>query len=275
MDWLGLIAEWLNFKVVLITCLIFVPLERMLAMHSGQRLFRQGWKRDLVYVFINGWITKLGIGFGIAGTLVISAWLVPSAIHATVASQPYWLQVVEIILIADLGFYFAHRMFHAVPALWKFHQIHHSIEELDWLAAARVHPIDQIVTKWISLTPVFALGFSEAAIVTFGLLYYWQSILIHANVRIGFGPLNSLIASPEFHHWHHSRNLEARDKNFAGQLSIIDILFGTAHMPRKAPDQYGIDEPVPPTYAAQLLHPFNELRRERATSARQSNDSLI
>jgi sterol desaturase/sphingolipid hydroxylase (fatty acid hydroxylase superfamily) len=161
------------------------------------------------------------------------------------------------IVIGDIGFYCAHRAFHTVPWLWKFHQIHHSIEELDWLAAARVHPIDQILTKGASLLPIFALGFSEVAIGMYLMLYYWQSFLIHANLRIRFGPLRWLLASPEFHHWHHSNHREARNKNFAGQLPLLDLLLGTLHMPRgKVPQRYGIDEPVPRTYVSQLLHPF-------------------
>jgi hypothetical protein len=122
------------------------------------------------------------------------------------------------------------RMFHSIPLLWRFHQIHHSTEELDWLAAYRVHPVDQIATRGISLAPVFALGFSDAAIVLFAMLYQWQAILIHSNISISFGPLRWLIASPDFHHWHHSKEVAARDKNFAGQLSLLDFLFGTAHM---------------------------------------------
>ena len=134
----------------------------------------------------------------IAGAIVVSAWLIPPSVRVAVAGQPYWLQIVEVVLVADLGLYFAHRMFHAIPLLWRFHQIHHSIEELDWLAAVRVHPVDQIATKGISLLPVFALGFSDAAIAVFAFLYQWQSILLHSNISIGFGPLRWLIASPDF-----------------------------------------------------------------------------
>jgi sterol desaturase/sphingolipid hydroxylase (fatty acid hydroxylase superfamily) len=265
MDLLNFFAEWLSLKAVLIACLIFIPLERLLAMHPLQRILRRGWWNDVIYQFVNGWLIKLGMLIILAGTVVVSAWLIPTPVRAAVAGQPYWLQIVEVILVADLGFYFAHRMFHAIPLLWRFHQIHHSIEELDWLAGARVHPVDQIATKGISLLPVFALGFSEAAIAVFALVYQWQSILLHSNISISFGPLRWLIASPNFHHWHHSKEVAARDKNFAGQLSLLDVLFGTAHMPRgQVPSQYGIDEPLPPTYLSQLLHPFRRVGQRPA-----------
>ena len=265
MDWLNLFADWLNLKGVLITCVIFIPLERLLAMHPHQRIFRRGWWNDVTYLLINGWLIKLGFLIIISAVMVVFALLVPSSIRAAVAGQSYWLQIVEVILVADLGFYFVHRMFHAVPLLWRFHQIHHSIEELDWLAAHRVHPVDQIATRGFTLLPIFALGFSEAAIAVFAFLYHWQSILLHSNICIGFGPLRWLIASPDFHHWHHSKEVAARDKNFAGQLSLLDVLFGTAHMPHgQVPSQYGIDEPLPPTYLSQLLYPFRNALKNRA-----------
>jgi sterol desaturase/sphingolipid hydroxylase (fatty acid hydroxylase superfamily) len=105
--------------------------------------------------------------------------------------------------------------------------------------------------------PVVALGFSEWAIGVYALLYHWQSFLIHANVRFRFGPLRLVLASPEFHHWHHSTDREARDRNFAGQLSFLDALFGTLHMPRgQMPKAYGLDRPIPHLCALQLLYPF-------------------
>ena len=159
-------------------------------------------------------------------------------------------------MLADTGFYLAHRAFHAVPFLWRFHSIHHSIEEMDWLAAHRVHPVDQILTKSASFVPVFALDFSSTAILIFTLVYQWQSLFIHSNTRIRVGPLKWLLASPQFHHWHHANEREAWDKNFAGQLPLLDILGGTLFMPDRMPQKYGTDDPVPPLYHQQLAYPF-------------------
>ncbi|TIU26733.1 MAG: sterol desaturase family protein, partial [Mesorhizobium sp.] len=150
-------------------------------------------------------------------------------VGSAVSSQPLWLQLIEIIVIADVGLYWAHRAFHAVPFLWRFHAIHHSIEELDWLAGHRIHPVDQILTKSVSLVPVFLLGFSNSAIALFALIFQAHALLLHANVRLNIGPIRWLIASPQFHHWHHANERAAYDKNFAAQLSFIDKLFGTMY----------------------------------------------
>ncbi len=275
MNWLNFFADWLNLKTLLIGCLIFIPLERILAMHPRQRIVRRGWWNDVIYLFLNGGLTNLVIIIMIAGTLAVSAWLIPQ-VRIAVVGQPYWLQIVEVVLIADLGLYSAHRMVHAIPLLWRFHQIHHSNEELDWLAAFRVHPVDQIATKGIALLPVFALGFSDAAIAVFAFLSHWHAILVHSNISIGFGPLRWLIASPDFHHWHHSNEVAARNKNFAGQLSLLDVLFGTAHLPHgQVPSQYGIDAPLPSTYVTQLLHPFKGAERPTQAVRKEVNTRTI
>jgi sterol desaturase/sphingolipid hydroxylase (fatty acid hydroxylase superfamily) len=247
-------------KYILLTALIFIPLERMFAMYPEQKILRRAWFNDLVYWVANGQIIGLALSAIVSGIVVVAGWLVGPTIQGAVAEQPYWLQFIEALVLSDIGFYFTHRAFHSVPWLWKFHSVHHSIEELDWLAAARVHPIDQIITKGVSLLPVFSLGFSDVVISAYFLLYAWQSVFIHSNVNIKFGPLRWVLASPEFHHWHHSKDRQVRDRNFAGQLPLLDVIFGTLHMPSgQRPASYGIDTPMPQYYPAQLAYPFRTM----------------
>jgi sterol desaturase/sphingolipid hydroxylase (fatty acid hydroxylase superfamily) len=269
---MSFLAELLDFRLFFLAALFFVPLERLVGAHRSQPLLRRYWANDLVYVFVNGVIIRLGLVVLVALFLVCSRQLLPSGLLDAVAAQPFWVQLIEVFLLADLGFYALHRLFHSVPALWRIHQIHHSIEEMDWLAAARVHPVDQILTKGASLLPCFALGFSEWAIIVFALVYHWHSMLLHSNVRLGFGPLNRLIASPDFHRWHHCRDREAWDRNFAGQLSLWDYIFGTAYLPKgRQAERFGIGEVLPETYPAQLLHPFKRaLRPPDSATAQES-----
>lgn len=246
-----------GFKVILIVFLVFVPLERLFAMYPQQKILRRDWANDVVFLLLNGMLTKLGLLAVIVGIVFVSSWIVPASFQASVGALPYWLQIPAIIVLADIGFYWCHRMFHAVPWLWRFHSVHHSMEELDWLAASRGHPIDQIITMGVSLVPVFAFGFSEWAIGIYATLHHWQSVLAHSNVRGKFGPLRFLFVSPEFHHWHHSNDREARDRNFAAQLSLLDVLFGSFHLPEgRIPATYGLDRPMPQRYLRQLFYPF-------------------
>jgi len=246
-------------KTFLLIALIFIPLERILTLRPEQKMLRRNWLNDLVFWVANSQIIGLSLASIVSLTVIGSGWLIGDSVHAAVASQPAWLQFIEALLLADLGFYLAHRAFHAFPWLWKFHAVHHSIEELDWLAAARVHPVDQIITKGVSFLPVFVLGFSDIVIGAFMTLYAWQSVLVHSNVKLKLGPLRWLLASPEFHHWHHSKDQQARDRNFAGQLPILDVVFGTLHMPAgERPTAYGLDKPMPQNYVLQLAYPFRD-----------------
>jgi len=245
-----------NVWQFLLIAAVFVPLERLFALRKEQRILREKWRLDLVYTFVNGALITVGIMLVILVAGIVFAHLVPQQIRVAVASQPLLIQFVEAVVTADLLFYAAHRLFHTVPFLWKFHAVHHSIQEMDWLASARVHPFDQIVTKGASILPLLALGFSEPVIAAHALVYSWHSYLLHSNVSIKFGLLKWVVASPEYHHWHHANQRDAYDKNYAAQLSILDRLFNTLYLPQgKRPEKYGIDEPVPRGYLSQLISP--------------------
>jgi sterol desaturase/sphingolipid hydroxylase (fatty acid hydroxylase superfamily) len=248
-----MINEFIDFQGILVLLLIFMPLERLVPNRREQRILRRYWVNDTVYLVFNPILIGLGYVALVGAMMVGARAVVPGSIGAAISGLPLWVQTVGAIVVADVGFYFAHRLLHAVPFLWRFHSIHHSIEELDWLAAHRVHPLDQIFVASCSMVPVFALGFSTPAVVIMGFVYLLQSHLIHSNVRIGFGPLRWLVASPLYHHWHHAHG--NRQVNFAAHLTYLDWIFGTLHLPDQMPERLGIDDPVPADYLRQLAYP--------------------
>lgn len=253
-----------NFKTLILAAIIFIPIEHLIPMHAEQKLFRKGWIGDVIYAVLNSVIIGAGLLAVAIGAVVMKQSILPTSVSDFIGSQPIWLQVIELFIIADLFFYLVHRLFHTIPALWRFHAIHHSIEEMDWLAAHRVHPVDQILTKGASIVPCYFLGFSDWAILIYFAIYQWHSLALHANINISLGPLSWLVASPEFHHWHHTNRREAYDKNFAGQFPLWDVIFGTAHMPADArPGNYGVDDELPKGYVDQFFHPFKRKPADR------------
>lgn len=242
----------------LVLFFVFVPLERIFARRKEQKIFRQGFGGDVIHFFVNHLLIQIGLFFVLGLLLlVLDRFLVSPAFQARVAAQPGWLQFLEAVLLAGLGGYLGHRLTHQIPWLWKFHAVHHSIEEMDWLASARLHPIDQIFTRALAIIPLYLMGFTKETFGAYlGISTFW-AIFIHSNVRFRFRPLRYLISSPEYHHWHHSAEPEARDKNFAGMFPLFDLLFGTFYLPKdKSPKTYGIDTPVPTGYIQQMLYPF-------------------
>jgi sterol desaturase/sphingolipid hydroxylase (fatty acid hydroxylase superfamily) len=257
--------NFVDLREILTLVLIFVPLQLARPNRPKQRIFRKQWQSDVGYLFLNGVFIQLGIGLLTALILPHLRAILPNAVGAFVTRQPLWIQAPAAFVVADIGYYWMHRAFHAVPFLWRFHAVHHSIEDLDWLAAHRVHPVDQALTTTASLLPVLMLGFSFQAMAIYGLVHLWQAHLVHSNVRMSFGPLRYVFASPLFHHWHHANEEGAYDKNFSARLIVLDYLGGTLHMPDEMPTVYGTHDPVPDTYPRQLIWPF--FRRTPATPA--------
>jgi sterol desaturase/sphingolipid hydroxylase (fatty acid hydroxylase superfamily) len=206
---------------------------------------------------VNGLLLNVGlfVSVVVVGSLLRAA--VPGVLRSGIAGEPAWLQFVEAFMVAELGGYAGHRAAHAVPFLWRFHKVHHSIRQMDWLAASHLHPVDQTFTRSCAVLPLYALGFTRASLGGYLVVLTFQAIFIHANVRVKFGPLRWLIATPEFHHWHHANDPAAYNSNFAGEFPLIDLLFGTAHLPKgQMPARYGIDDAEPAGYLRQLAWPF-------------------
>ncbi len=244
---------------LIVGAFIFIPLERLFPLHKEQRVFRKGWLTDVTHFLVTRTLADVSAFIIIGSLIVLVHWFISPTFQSSVAAQPRVLQFVEAIFIANVGGYVGHRLSHEIPFLWKFHSVHHSISEMDWLAAARVHPLDQIVTKALIIIPLYALGFSKA---TFGIylgIAIFQAVLIHANVKFNFGPLRWVITTPQFHHWHHSNEPQAWNKNYAGELPLLDLIFGTFYLPKdRMPATYGLQEQAPSGYLRQLLFPFQK-----------------
>ena len=220
-------------KTMLLTAVIFFPLERVRPMHPDQKVFRRAWFNDLVFWAANSQIIGLALSVIVSGTIVLSGHLLGPSVREAVASQPNWLQFIEAVILSDIGFYFTHRAFHAIPWLWKFHSVHHSIEELDWLALRACIPSTRSLPKGVSLLPIFALGFSEVAIAAYMALYALQSVFVHSNANVKFGPLRWVLASPEFHHWHCKRPRHATAISPATAVPRCPV-WNAAHAGRQA-----------------------------------------
>ncbi|MFC3308137.1 sterol desaturase family protein [Blastomonas aquatica] len=211
-----------------------------------------------MHVFLTGMVIRLGMVLALVVASVLAISVVPEPVREAIRAQPDWLEFVELLVLSDLCFYVAHRLCHAVPALWRFHAVHHSSEHLDWLATFRVHPIDQIFNSTLIALPALVLGFSPLPLLIYALIYRVHSPMLHSNVRISLGALGWLVTTPRFHHWHHADQIEAHDHNFGGQLTIFDRLFGTHYVPgeRSLPVRYGTGGAIAQRYLSHLLQPF-------------------
>jgi sterol desaturase/sphingolipid hydroxylase (fatty acid hydroxylase superfamily) len=255
--------DWFVLNVI-ITGLLFVPLELLFPRHCGQELFRFEWREDLFYYFVSSMMVQCLTYASLFPALQLTAHTNWTAFRAAIASQSLVVQFIEIMFLTDLVQYWVHRAFHRMPFLWKFHSVHHSAQVMDWMAGARMHFLEIIVLRGTTVIPMYILGFQEAALQFYIFYVYLHSTFIHANVGWNFGGLGKYIVTPRFHHWHHGLEPEAIDVNFALHFPLLDRMFGTYHLPGDAwPQGYGIGgHPVPRSYWQQFLYPFRKAPKQ-------------
>jgi sterol desaturase/sphingolipid hydroxylase (fatty acid hydroxylase superfamily) len=232
-------------------------------------VLRRGFWTDLAYWIFTPLVTRAATRLSVIVVLIPVAFAIYGRVDKDLilngfgpASRlPVWFQAAAILVLGDFTGYWMHRWFHG-RRMWRFHAIHHSSTDLDWLSSVRLHPVNDAVMRIATTIPVLALGFAPVSAAGVVPVLIFMSIVVHANVDWDWGPLRAVLASPRFHRWHHTGESEARDKNFAGILPLWDILFGTYYMPLDhAPVTFGTDTPVPGSLLGQLMFPFRKLKQ--------------
>ena len=253
---------WSAGLSLLFFILVFRPLEVVFPAKPGQRFFRPAWFTDLCF-FLGQYFVWGGLVLWILSHF--SAWLdiiVSQSFRHAVASQPWWLQAIEVVVLSDFITYWGHRLQHRVGFLWRFHSIHHSAPHMDWLAAHREHPLDTIYTVGLVNLPAFILGFPIETLSGFIAFRGLWAIYIHSNVRLPTGALRILLGAPELHHWHHDRDRDAG--NYGNISPLMDVLFGTHTCPDHEPEHFGLNEPTPSGYLGHIFQPFIPRKEKHA-----------
>ena len=163
--------------------------------------------------------TALALVGEVKGWGLLNAW-----------SMPAWAAMPIAIIVLDFVIYLQHVLFHAVPALWKLHRVHHTDLEFDVTTGARFHPIEIVLSMVIKLTVIAALGVPAVAVLIFEVLLNATAMFNHSNVRLPLGVdrvLRWLVVTPDMHRVHHSVVVRETNSNFGFNLPWWDRLFGT------------------------------------------------
>jgi sterol desaturase/sphingolipid hydroxylase (fatty acid hydroxylase superfamily) len=251
--------DWFLIDLLLMA-LIYVPIERLWPQYPQQSTFRKYWFLDIIYFMSTHLPLQILSFLVLLPATQATKYLAIPALQVMLAKLPWLVQFILVVIVADFAEYFTHLALHKAPLLWRFHAIHHSSKELDWIAGSRAHFVDDTLIRGLILAPVMVLGFSQNIIVA-----YLIFVTIHATwTHCNFAPepkkakwIEKFVILPRYHHWHHSSQKEAIDKNFAIHFPWIDKLFGTYYCPDHWPETYGLShENIPYTFWAQTFYPF-------------------
>ncbi len=192
-------------------------------------------------------------GFGTIGLPHLGAgpWL----------SLPWPITILLVVLLFDIADYWTHRLMHN-SLLWGVHAVHHSEQRMTWLTSSRVHIFESSVMKLGYLFILGWVGFPMWALLAANVVAYLHNRYVHCDVGWNHGPLAKVIASPNWHRWHHSVEPSAYNKNYANVFSFLDVIFGTYHNPGRCRTDVGLREIPKPTVWNQLFLPFTHVWSE-------------
>jgi sterol desaturase/sphingolipid hydroxylase (fatty acid hydroxylase superfamily) len=252
--------DWFLLDMLLMT-LIFSPIEVLWPAYPKQSVFRSEWLTDIVYFLSTHLPIQITTFLILLPATQLSAVLNIPALTNAVGHLPWLVQFFLAVVVADLAEYAIHRAFHTVPFMWRFHAIHHSSKSLDWIAGSRSHIVDDVAVRGFILIPMM-LVFPHDMLVAYLFFVNLHATWTHCN----FGPtikwLEPYLIQPRYHHWHHTSQAEAIDKNFAIHFPWIDRIFGTHYLPEDGwPHTYGLDnEKIPAGFWGQAFYPFTRTK---------------
>ncbi|NQX97833.1 MAG: sterol desaturase family protein [Flavobacteriales bacterium] len=265
------IPFYVNYFWLLIILSITVwLLELAFPWRKNQPKIRTDFWIDAFYMFFNFFIFNLIIFIAFCNlttafvTLLFNGPL-PDLAIINIQKYPEWAQLLIFFITTDFVQWLTHVLLHRFPFLWKFHRVHHSVEEMGFSAHLRYHWMENVFYTPMKYIMVMLIGgfHPEQAF-----LVYYISIAIghinHANIEIDYGPLKYILNNPKMHIWHHAYSLpkeHAKGANFGISLSIWDYIFRTSYIPSSGRDiRLGFEniEQFPRSFIKQLFSGFGK-----------------
>ncbi|MHC5026356.1 MAG: sterol desaturase family protein [Planctomycetota bacterium] len=262
---------WVWLVAISLACML---LETIWPWRRKQKHLRRQFGQDLLWLVLNGHYVGIAVAF-VANYLLRELFPVLGRAEDVelLASVPLWVQFVVFLVFKDFLEWCIHNLLHRVPALWTFHKLHHSIEELDWIGNFRFHWMEVVIYKSLTYFPLIVLGVDGSVILAIAIVTTIIGDLNHSNIDISWGPLRYVINSPRMHVWHHMYALpedHRKGVNFGVVLSVWDWLLGTAYWPDRdtAPEQQparlgfpDMDE-YPRSFIGRFLYPLRFRRKK-------------
>lgn len=238
----------------------------LITLHEIFLPYRQAWRplrkdiwNDVSYMIVVQILLDLCLGLALVYLLAL-AWQYANLTTNTLwpSSWPVPLQVLTVLVLSDFLRYWLHRSFHKVPWMWRLHAVHHSPLKLYWLNVGRFHPLEGSMQFVFDALPFIVLGVAPDVLAAYFVFYAINGFFQHSNCNVRLGWLNSIVAGPELHRWHHSKVVRESDRNFGNNLIIWDAIFQTKYFPAaKEVGDLGLQtRDYPLDFLHQLVAPF-------------------
>ncbi len=236
--------------------------------------YREEWRapdgqifQDLAHSLLNKGLVQLLI------VVLAGNGLLDHRNSGFLSDAPLLLQVGCGLVGSELGLYWAHRLKHEWPSLWRFHAVHHSVLKLWLVNTGRFHFVDSLLAVLASLPFFLVSGMSMDAIIWVSAITAYIGILTHCNVAMNCGWLSYLFNTPTLHRWHHARDGVIGNSNYGENLVLWDMLLGTYYNPPgRQVGIIGIDAHMPSGFLDQLAVPFI-WRRHQAAQRLAANET--
>ncbi|MGB2087957.1 MAG: sterol desaturase family protein [Psychroflexus salarius] len=258
------------FYWLLALSVLVLLFEIVLPWRKGQKVLRKGFWLDVFYIFFNFFLFSL-IGYNALSNIGVNlfndvlAWIgISNIVAIELQSMPVWSQLLIMFVVADFIQWFVHVQLHKQPWLWKFHKVHHSVQEMGFAAHFRFHFMETIIYKSVQYIPLAMIGFGIEQFFVVHMFSVFIGHLNHANLPWNYGWLGYIFNNPKMHIWHHSKALpdsHSYGMNFGISLSIWDYIFKTAYIPKEGKNiKLGFEkvEDYPQDFFGQLIQPFKE-----------------
>ncbi len=262
-----LYPQWNSyFYWLLATSLFFWFLESLTPWRKNQAIVRKDFWLDAFYMFFNFFLFSL-IGFsGVSkvGVLLVhdvfSFFGVKNLVALEINQLHPFLAILILFVVNDFLKFNVHRLLHALPRLWSFHKLHHSVQEMGFAAHFRFHWMEIVIYKSLIYIPMTILGFDLIDFFYAHLIAIIIGHYSHSNVNIKIGFFKYLINNPQLHIWHHAKNTPSiNGVNFGVSLSLWDYIFKTNYLENDGKNEsLGFEnlEAYPHDFLNQLKEPF-------------------
>lgn len=245
---------------------VFYFVEKIKPAEKNTPFIKKDSKNELLLAFLNaGIINPLAVA--VIGYLLLHILtpIIPyQMFDKQINALPFAAQFVFAALFLDTSTYWRHRFTH--ERMWSYHSVHHSATQLNWLTALRMHPVDGFTALLFNMIFMHLFGFSGPAILFSIWFLKIMNYATHINIDFQFNkPMRYILATPNYHRWHHATVKEAYNKNYCGAFPFLDVLFGTFHHPEQLPEAMGLSpreqEAYPDDFPGWLAYPFKRTWR--------------